>query len=359
MCDETLNAITSAVSDTAGAVGSAAADVGSAIGTGVEAAGTAIGDLFSPSAATGGGIVGADAAAGAGAAADAGSAAPLAAVTSGALPALSTPPVGAAVAPGAVGDVAANAIGAQSGSAVGTALDASSSDAARGLNVGSLLNNAPSASTVQAPVLDSAMTGNIPSQALDGKPTPPASDPGFFSSKGQLNDILNSPVTRLAAGIAPAAATLAKGQPSVPASTAPLQPGGAVTGPLIATETGQLNAANAGTITPPQQAQIATFVQNAQNQLFQQLANAGVTDPTKDSRYVQGLQDIERQKQGMIQSFIQQAFTTGFTAAGQAAGALNSAATHEVATDTSFQDALSKAIESFGLIEGISQPKAA
>jgi hypothetical protein len=199
-----------------------------------------------------------------------------------------------------------------------------------------------------------------PQAASEGKPDVPGETGSPLFGKGSgLNAVLNDPAARLGIAALPAAAALIKGQPSVPPAIAGLQPGGNVSGPLVTAENSQLTAANAGTLTTPQAAQVSQFRQNAQSQLFQQIANSGVADPTKDSRYVAGLQQIEQQAQAMTQNFIQQEFTTGFAAAGQAAGALNTAAQAQVASDNSFQSALNASLQSFGLIEGLGSRAAA
>lgn len=322
-------------SDVAGAGASAAGDLGGAIPAATQSF-NAPSDAasFLGASSVGGGT--GNAAADIGAGPSAGAAGAL-----GASPVASSGPAafgGGSAPAGAIGDVSAGQVASQVG---GGATDVAG--APKATDVGSLTGTGTS-----------NFGGDFaPSQAVEGKPEVPDSA-NFFGKGGQLNSVLNDPGARLGLAALPAAATLIKGQPSVPAGIGNLQQGGAVTAPLIAAENSQLGAANSGQLTQPQAAQIAQFTQQAQSQLFQQLANSGVADPTKDSRYVSGLQQIQQQAQAMTQNFIQQEFTTGFAAAGQAANTLTTAANAEVQQDNNFQSALNSALQSFGLVEGLS-----
>lgn len=152
--------------------------------------------------------------------------------------------------------------------------------------------------------------------------------------------------------LAPAALAAIQGPPKLPAAAQALQPSGAVSAPLIATENQQLAQGNAGTLTPSQQAGLDQTRQDAQNQLIQQLASSGVTDFKNDTRYIQGMQDINQKILAQQQQYVQQALTNGFTAAGQAAPALQTAATEQTANDTAYNDAVAKALEAAGSILG-------
>jgi len=335
MCDPgaLIDEATSFLSDTASNVGTAVGDLASsatgAVGDLATAAGNLVPDFQTLSSTVG------DVSAPAVSAATAPATQAAAAIT---------PTLGAAVPAGMASETAAEAIAAQGGAA--GALGA----AEAGPNVGSLLNASPAGEPdAAAPAFGS---DKVPFQATEGKPMIPDNQIKAGGGGG-INDFLNSPLTKLGLGVGAAALPLIAGQPSVPKSAAPLQPGGAVSAPLIAAETSQLNAATAGTLTAPQAAQIATYKQSAQNQLFQSLANSGVADPTKDSRYISGLAEIDRQAMGATETFIQDSFKTGFAAAGQAQGALSTAANAEISSDQAFQDALKNAITSFGLIQGL------
>ena len=176
--------------------------------------------------------------------------------------------------------------------------------------------------------------------------------PSFGSQVGSA--LTGRTAATLALAGAPVALAALRGQPSVPSAAQPLTPGGSVTAPLIATEAANLNAANTGNITPPQQSQIDTFINQQRDNLFQSLANEGVGDPTKDSRFIQGMADIQRQALGMVQSFLSTDLTQGLAAAGEASTALNQAATMQINLDNQYQTALDSAMSSFGLIAGLS-----
>jgi hypothetical protein len=106
--------------------------------------------------------------------------------------------------------------------------------------------------------------------------------------------------------------------------------------------------AQAGMVTPAQQATINQYVQNATNQLYQQLASSGVTNPQSDSRYLQGLQQIQQQAQAMTAAYIQQTFANAMSEAGQAANDLNAAGTAATAADTAYTNALAQATAALG-----------
>ena len=177
--------------------------------------------------------------------------------------------------------------------------------------------------------------------------------PADASTWDQINKFLNSPVTKLGAAAIPAAATLIGGQSQVPSSINPLLASGSVTGPLIGAEQTNLNAANAGQLTPGAAASIIQFQQQAEQALYQQLANEGVRDPRQDSRFIAGMQQIQSQVAQLTQQFITQQFTLGFQAAGEARGALVSAANAQIANDNAFQTALRDSMLAFGASQGI------
>lgn len=179
---------------------------------------------------------------------------------------------------------------------------------------------------------------------------PEVSSPGLFAKGGTLDEILSSPVTKIGAAILPMAVTALMGQPQVPQSISPLQASGSVTAPLISTETTQLNEANTGQLTPGEAAQIAQYQQGAEATLRSQLAAEGVTNPAQDSRYITGMATIAQNVQAMQQSYITNATNQGLEAAGEATGALTTAANAELQVDQEFQSALESAMSSFGLI---------
>ena len=106
-------------------------------------------------------------------------------------------------------------------------------------------------------------------------------------------------------------------------------------------------------ITAPQTAEIETWKQQQKNQLYQMYAKNGL-DPNKSSDYLQGVQQIEQQAIGMQQQFIDQLIKTGLGETGQATSALQSAAQMQLQEDKDFQQSLQSAIQSFGLVAGLS-----
>ena len=384
----------------AGAGGAIDATTGAAIDAGAGGA-SSLGAVAAPTT----DIIGGADTIGAGAV-DPATGAPLSSIAPGTSGAVSAP-VSGAVAPGtnlapssggiatpsASGDISSSAINAQVASPGATALDAS----APTTNVGSLLNSPPSggftpdssgltpegaAGTPPGPVstgsLAPAGTGGVNAGAdtggLDLLPgdseelastnpagtatvndvlnpggVPASSSGGFWNS---VDKVISNPAFKLGAAVLPTAATLIRGQPAVPSQIQPLTSSGAVTAPLISAENTALGEASSGTLTPGQAATVGQYIQQSQDALYQQLANEGVTNPTSDSRYIAGMQQINQQAQIMTQNYITQAFTTGFQAAGQAAGALTTAANAQIQTDQEFQSALNSAMTSFGLIQG-------
>lgn len=145
------------------------------------------------------------------------------------------------------------------------------------------------------------------------------------------------------------------GPGKLPSASQPLTAGGDVTAPLIATETSNLAVANSGQITPAAQASIDQYTQQAKNQLIQQLANEGVTNFAGDSRYIQGVNEINKQAQALQQSFIQSEIDNAFKAAGLAGSNLGQVANEQVSQDSAFQQSLNAAFESLGGLYG-SQP---
>jgi hypothetical protein len=210
---------------------------------------------------------------------------------------------------------------------------------------------------------------------------------------------------------------LIQGQPELPKSLQPLQPGGelyeqyktdaqqalndanavrgyagqmgttagqigAVADPLKATGAKFLTDANAGTIQPGQQYQIDQWVQQQQSALFQQLANQGISDPTRDSRYVSQMANIMQQAEMQKQNIIQQNYTQGGQYSNEAASvlgaeggmygnagttvgnadtimqnaygnvqnALTTVAQAELAQDAQYQSALNSAMQAFGMM---------
>lgn len=142
------------------------------------------------------------------------------------------------------------------------------------------------------------------------------------------------------------------GPAALPSSAKALEAGGAATAPLLATENQQLNEGNTGQLTPGQTATINNYTQNAKNQLIQQLASSGVTDYKNDSRYIQGMQQIQQQAVQQQQQYIQEALSAGISAGGAASGNIAGVANEQLSQDKEFQEALASATSAFGQIMG-------
>jgi hypothetical protein len=131
-----------------------------------------------------------------------------------------------------------------------------------------------------------------------------------------------------------------------------------------------LNLANSFQISPAQMATINTWKQNQYNQLYQQIANQnpGGGDPTSSSQWIQGKNQIDQQalaqQTQMINQLIQTAFqantaanqdiSTSSGVTQQLDSVLMQAAQLQVQQDTTFQNALGQAMNSFGLLAGLS-----
>lgn len=147
---------------------------------------------------------------------------------------------------------------------------------------------------------------------------------------------------------APLALTLLRGEQSLPPQLTELQ--NKITSPLETTAAGELSLANKGQLTPGAAASVSQYVQEATSALYQNLASSGVTNPTSDTRYIQGLGSIAQQASVMTQGFVQQEFNNAFQAAGEASGNLIAAANAQISEDNAFTAALSSAFTSAGLL---------
>jgi hypothetical protein len=168
-----------------------------------------------------------------------------------------------------------------------------------------------------------------------------------------LAALLSSSGLKTAATLAPLGLLgyeVAKGQPSLPQAekNALSNIGGAEN--LASTDL--TNAAN-NTITPAQAQQIATYEQNATNQLYQFYASQG-RDPNQDTDFLQGVAQINANAIAMQQQFIDSMVTQGLSAEGAVNSTLQSAAQLQVQNDQEFQGSISAALQSFGLVAAIS-----
>lgn len=198
---------------------------------------------------------------------------------------------------------------------------------------------------------DQAFLNNATSAAANtnvaGAATPAA-------SSGGLSSLIPSGKTALASAIplGELAYNAIKGPAPLPSGSAALEQGGAATAPLLALEKAGANEATTGQLTAPQQATINNYIQQAQNQLISQLAGEGVTDPTKDSRYIQGMQQIQQEAIAQAQQYITAAIGEATSAGGAASGNLAAVANQQIQNDNEFQNSLTNAFGSLGSILG-------
>lgn len=175
------------------------------------------------------------------------------------------------------------------------------------------------------------------------------------ASAGGVSDFLPSKkdIGRAAIPLASIAYEAIKGPSQLPGSAAALQPGGAATQPLLDLEKQGATEATTGQLTAPQQANVLQFVQQSQNALLSQLAQEGVTNPTQDSRYVAGLQQIQQQALALQQQYITAAISQATSAGGAASQNIATAANEQIQNDTAFQTALAEAFGALGGVGGI------
>lgn len=184
------------------------------------------------------------------------------------------------------------------------------------------------------------LTANLPSTDFSG------SAPASGGATGGIKDWLPSKsdvgsfAMKAALPLGSMAYDAIKGPAKLPSESSALGPNGAATAPLLAMETSAANEAATGQLTQPQQAQVLQYVQQQQNQLIQQLANAGVQNPQSDSRYIQGMQQIQQNAIAIQQQFIQQAISEATSAGGAASNNIATVANQQIALDKDFQDSL-------------------
>lgn len=139
-----------------------------------------------------------------------------------------------------------------------------------------------------------------------------------------------------------------KGPGKPPADSVALAPGGAATAPLLSLENQGATEASTGQLTPTQQANILQYVQGQQNQLIQQLASQGVADPTKDTRYIQGMAQIQQNALALQQQYITAAINEATSAGGAASQNIATVANQQITEDSDFSNALASAFGALG-----------
>lgn len=236
-------------------------------------------------------------------------------------------------------------------------------------------NTASAVTPDVASALNSAPAAAAPTSAA----APAAASPSVSS---QIGNVLNSPITKageLALPLGFLGYNMLKGPAPIPPQAqaaetnainqlGPLQGQASQNVPLFnQTAATDLNLANNFQISPAQAASIDTYKQNSMNQLYQQLANEGNTDPTKTSQWLQGLNQINQQALTMQVQMVNQLISTAFQSASAAnAGVSTStnvtaqldstfmqAAQLQVQNDTAFQQATGQALQAFAMMAAL------
>lgn len=256
--------------------------------------------------------------------------------------------------PAGAADLGANV---ESGGASGTGIGSKAFD---------LLSQpgAPSAGTVAAndQTFNSLQGSGLPgTTASPTAATSSAAAPATTPSSGGLLNTVENTAIKSALPLGALAYEAIKGPSKLPSQAAALESGGAATAPLLALEKQGATEASTGQLTAPQQANVLQYVQQSQNQLLQQLASQGVTNPTQDSRYLAGLQQIQQNALALQQQYITAAISEATSAGGAASANIANVANDQIQNDTAFQEALAQAFGALGgsVGGGIIQPRAA
>lgn len=257
-----------------------------------------------------------------------------------------TPSSGGFAPAGSASDLAATQVGTQLGGAGDVA--GTSTSASPGLGSVGAAENAIGATTT-----DSLGANTSPIQAntinLGGGSAvaPAAATP----STGGLLNTIESSAAKSAIPLAGLAYEAIKGPASLPSASTSLAPSGAATAPLLALENQGAQEALTGKLTPTQEANVEQYVQKQQNELIQQLASQGVVDPTKDSRYIEGMRTIQENALALQQQYITAAINEATSAGGGASANIANVANQQIQLDKDYQDALAAA---FGALGGVS-----
>ena len=247
--------------------------------------------------------------------------------------------------------------------AFGAVAGPTQSSAQAGADITSALGADPNAAEATLPA-GAGSTLAAPGTATGGAAAaaPAASAGGGLSST--VGNVLNSPITKAAELALPLGFlgyNLLKGPAPLP--SAATQAVGNVQGatanvPLLNQTTAEdLSLANNYQVTPGMAASLDTYKQNAYNQLYQQLANEGITNPTQSSQWVQGKMQIDQQTETLKGQMVQQLVAQAISAQGAATTATSSAdntllqvAQLQVQQDKAFSDSISAALQSFGML---------
>lgn len=180
---------------------------------------------------------------------------------------------------------------------------------------------------------------------------------------GKIGSFLSNPLTQLAVPGGMLAYNLLKGPAPIPPQAQQAVNNATQNVPMLnnlaATD---LARAENNQISPSQAAQLSIQKQDLLNQLYQNIANQGVTNPTATSEWVSGKAQIDAQILAQQQQFIDQMISTAFQAQGAVNAAdqtLMDAAKIQTQNDTNFNNALIGAMESFSFIAALNSGKLA
>src|SRR5215831_14190739 len=115
----------------------------------------------------------------------------------------------------------------------------------------------------------------------------------------------------------------------------------------------QLQLAQQGQILPAQQAQIDQWVQGQKNQLYQLYASRGI-DPHSSTDFAQASAQIDAQALAQRSAIIQTMIQNGLSFETAASNTLTGAAQQQVSLDNAFNQSMSSALSSFGMMAALS-----
>lgn len=166
---------------------------------------------------------------------------------------------------------------------------------------------------------------------------------------------LSNPSFGQVAGIGNLAYQALQGPAKLPAADAALQ---SQANELQGTGQNLLNEFNAGAINPAQQAQLDQLRQQGLNQIYQQFASQGVTNPKGDSRFLAAVQQLDQSIEAQKAQMLGAEFQQGTAAEGQASGELENIAQQQLKQQEDYNNQIEEATKSlFNLFGGGSGEK--
>lgn len=215
---------------------------------------------------------------------------------------------------------------------------------------------APAAPAAATPAATPAPAGFAPTDAeLTGGITGTGNVGGggggfnFGSLTKDVGSVLSSPWTRLAAGAAPLALSLFRGEPALPPGAVQAQQNAAA---LASFGQQQLTMGQNGQLNAGQMALIAQTRQDLVNAARQALYNQGVQNPEADTRWPQMLAQIDQTVNAQTATMIQQEIQNGLNALGQSSQTLTQIAQLQMQADQNFTNTLVNATKALGLAVG-------